>query len=102
VGRTWNRGLLFQSEDNVEVIRGNGRQLSNAAYSKRSGIVVSRTVPQPLLAGHAAQLSRYSTLREDCRSRSPITSRTASVRWSLPGDGRDARSARPAVARYFE
>jgi hypothetical protein len=34
VGRTWNRGLLFQSEDNVEVIRGNGRQLSNAAYSR--------------------------------------------------------------------
>jgi hypothetical protein len=68
VGRTWNRGLLFQSEDNVEVIRGNGRQLSNAAYSKRCGIVVSRTIPQPSLAGHAAQLSRYSALREDCRS----------------------------------
>ena len=46
MGRTWNRGLLFQSEDNVEVIRGNGRQVSNAAYSKRSGIVVSRTIPQ--------------------------------------------------------
>ena len=59
MGWTWNRGLLFQSEDNVEVIRGNGRQLSNAAYSKRSGIVVSRTIPQPSLAGHAAQLSRY-------------------------------------------
>ena len=68
MGRTWNRGLLFQSEDNVEVIRGNGRQLSNAAYSKRSGIVVSRTIPQPSLAGRAAQLSRYSALREDCRS----------------------------------
>jgi len=38
VGRTWNGGLLFQFEDSVEVIRGNGRQLSNAAYAKRSAL----------------------------------------------------------------
>ena len=56
MGRTWNGGLLFQSEDNVEVIEAT------------VGIVVSRRIPQPSLAGHAAQLSRYSALREDCRS----------------------------------